>query len=230
MLITLKMLNNIKSFKNIFNVTSRMLSSLPPHIVVAMPALSPTMTSGTVVSWNCKVGDKISPGDSLADIQTDKANMSFEAQDDFYIAKFLVEKESEVSVGSPILISVEDESHIKAFESYVISVKSEADPPKSSVAAISLPIIPVPISVPVIEKVVTPLPVPQPSVIAPTVVAIPEVKKESKKEVSNFTHSGSISANWGKSAVNSPLFKKLSTQQSNYIKKYGRSSHKPLSS
>lgn len=58
----------------------RGFSSLPNHIVVPMPALSPTMTMGTIGKWLCKAGDKISPGDSLAEVETDKASMAFEAQ------------------------------------------------------------------------------------------------------------------------------------------------------
>ena len=58
----------------------RGFSSLPNHIVVPMPALSPTMTMGTIGKWLCKQGDKISPGDSLAEVETDKASMAFEAQ------------------------------------------------------------------------------------------------------------------------------------------------------
>ncbi|RYY82972.1 hypothetical protein EON63_12205 [archaeon] len=55
----------------------RFLSSYPPHTVVGMPALSPTMASGTLAKWNVKVGDKVSPGDSLADVETDKATVCF---------------------------------------------------------------------------------------------------------------------------------------------------------
>lgn len=55
-----------------------------------MPALSPTMASGTIVKWNKKVGDTIEPGDSLADIQTDKAVMTFEMDEDAILAKILV--------------------------------------------------------------------------------------------------------------------------------------------
>ena len=58
----------------------RRFSSFPNHIVVPMPALSPTMTMGTIGKWLCKPGDKISPGDSLAEVETDKASMAFEAQ------------------------------------------------------------------------------------------------------------------------------------------------------
>ena len=43
-----------------------------------MPALSPTMVTGTLVKWNVKVGDLLKPGDLLADIETDKATVGFE--------------------------------------------------------------------------------------------------------------------------------------------------------
>ena len=47
-------------------------SALPDHTVLLMPALSPTMTQGNIASWLKKVGDKISPGDAIADLETDK--------------------------------------------------------------------------------------------------------------------------------------------------------------
>lgn len=55
-----------------------------------MPALSPTMTSGTIVKWLKNEGDEISPGDAVAEIQTDKAVMTFEIEDDAILAKHLV--------------------------------------------------------------------------------------------------------------------------------------------
>ena len=55
-----------------------------------MPRLSDTMTEGKIVSWNKKVGDKIKPGDVLADVETDKATMEFEAVDEGRIGKTLV--------------------------------------------------------------------------------------------------------------------------------------------
>lgn len=83
---------------------------LPYHIVFGMPALSPTMDAGTISSWNVKEGDSISAGDSIAVIETDKASIDFEAQDDAVIAKLLVESGSgEVAVGVPILVTVEEE-------------------------------------------------------------------------------------------------------------------------
>lgn len=55
-----------------------------------MPSLSPTMSEGTIVKWLKKPGDKVSPGDVLCDIQTDKAVMSFETEEEGTLAKILV--------------------------------------------------------------------------------------------------------------------------------------------
>ena len=53
-------------------------ADLPYHIVVPMPALSPTMEAGTIAEWNVKEGDAFAAGDSVAEIETDKATMAFE--------------------------------------------------------------------------------------------------------------------------------------------------------
>ena len=55
-----------------------------------MPSLSPTMTSGTIVNWHKKEGDTISPGDVLCEIQTDKAVMAFETEEEGILAKIYV--------------------------------------------------------------------------------------------------------------------------------------------
>lgn len=55
-----------------------------------MPSLSPTMTEGIIVNWLKKEGDTISPGDVLCEIQTDKAVMSFETEEEGILAKILV--------------------------------------------------------------------------------------------------------------------------------------------
>ncbi|XP_024881046.1 pyruvate dehydrogenase protein X component, mitochondrial-like [Temnothorax curvispinosus] len=74
---------------------------------IAMPALSPTMTTGTIMKWLKKEGDEIEPGDSLADIQTDKAVMSFEMDEEGVLAKILVPEGSQVEVGQLIAVIVE---------------------------------------------------------------------------------------------------------------------------
>jgi pyruvate dehydrogenase E2 component (dihydrolipoamide acetyltransferase) len=66
-----------------------------------MPALSPTMTQGNIGSWQKDAGDVINPGDVLVEIETDKAQMDFEFQDEGKIAKILKPSGSkDVAVGN----------------------------------------------------------------------------------------------------------------------------------
>ncbi|KAI4487857.1 hypothetical protein M0802_011745 [Mischocyttarus mexicanus] len=74
---------------------------------VTMPALSPTMSSGTIVKWLKKEGDEIQPGDAIAEIQTDKAVMTFEMEDEAVLAKILAPEGSQVEVGQLIAVTVE---------------------------------------------------------------------------------------------------------------------------
>lgn len=55
-----------------------------------MPSLSPTMEHGTIVKWTKNEGDEIEPGDQVADIQTDKAVMAMEMDDEAVLAKIIV--------------------------------------------------------------------------------------------------------------------------------------------
>ena len=74
-----------------------------------MPALSPTMEQGTLAKWLVKEGDKIKPGDVIAEIETDKATMEVEAVDEGTIAKLLVaEGTDEVPVGQVIAVLAEE--------------------------------------------------------------------------------------------------------------------------
>ena len=74
-------------------------------IELKMPALSPTMEEGTLAKWLVKEGDAVSSGDILAEIETDKATMEFEAVDEGTIAKILVAEGTDgVKVGAPIAI------------------------------------------------------------------------------------------------------------------------------
>lgn len=57
---------------------------------INMPSLSPTMTEGNIVKWLKKEGDSITPGDVLCEIQTDKAVMAFETEEEGILAKILV--------------------------------------------------------------------------------------------------------------------------------------------
>src|SRR5256885_12608141 len=74
-----------------------------------MPALSPTMEEGTLAKWLVKEGDPVKPGDFLAEIETDKATMEFEAVDEGTIAKILVPEGTDgVKVGQPIALLAAD--------------------------------------------------------------------------------------------------------------------------
>ena len=74
-------------------------------IELKMPALSPTMEEGTLSKWLVKEGDTVSSGDILAEIETDKATMEFEAVDEGTIAKILIAEGTDgVKVGAPIAI------------------------------------------------------------------------------------------------------------------------------
>ncbi|WP_333848185.1 pyruvate dehydrogenase complex dihydrolipoamide acetyltransferase [Phaeobacter italicus] len=76
---------------------------------ILMPALSPTMEEGTLAKWLVKEGDTVASGDLLAEIETDKATMEFEAVDEGVIGKILIAEGSEgVKVNSPIAILLED--------------------------------------------------------------------------------------------------------------------------
>lgn len=79
----------------------------PGQTNIGMPALSPTMTSGTIVKWLKKEGEKIEPGDAVAEIQTDKAVMTFEIEDEGIFAKILIPEGSQAEVGELIAITVE---------------------------------------------------------------------------------------------------------------------------
>ncbi|KAJ8577575.1 hypothetical protein ON010_g1635 [Phytophthora cinnamomi] len=72
-------------------MSARAFSSLPDHEIVGLPALSPTMEVGTIAKWNKQEGDLISAGDVVCEVETDKAVVDYEATDDSYLAKILVQ-------------------------------------------------------------------------------------------------------------------------------------------
>ncbi|UWQ43010.1 pyruvate dehydrogenase complex E1 component subunit beta [Leisingera aquaemixtae] len=76
---------------------------------ILMPALSPTMEEGTLAKWLVKEGDTVSSGDILAEIETDKATMEFEAVDEGTVGKILIGEGTEgVKVNTPIAVLLED--------------------------------------------------------------------------------------------------------------------------
>ncbi|MEO1910626.1 MULTISPECIES: pyruvate dehydrogenase complex E1 component subunit beta [Paracoccus] len=76
---------------------------------ILMPALSPTMEEGTLAKWLKKEGDEVKSGDILAEIETDKATMEFEAVDEGILGKILVQEgEQGVKVNTPIAVLIEE--------------------------------------------------------------------------------------------------------------------------
>jgi pyruvate dehydrogenase E2 component (dihydrolipoamide acetyltransferase) len=108
-------------------------------IELKMPALSPTMEEGTLAKWLVKEGDTVASGDILAEIETDKATMEFEAVDEGTVAKILIPEGSDgVKVGTPIAILAGEGESVeapaakpapKAEESKKEEPKVEAAPP-----------------------------------------------------------------------------------------------------
>src|ERR1041384_71819 len=72
--------------------------------IIGLPKLSPTMEEGVLVRWTKKEGDKVSPGDLVAEVETDKANMDFNIEDEGVLLKFLVKEGDTVKLGAPVAI------------------------------------------------------------------------------------------------------------------------------
>ncbi|GAX25490.1 pyruvate dehydrogenase E2 component [Fistulifera solaris] len=118
-----------------YSSTLLLRKEYPPHTLYPMPALSPTMETGTISAWSKGVGDEFAAGDSLCTIETDKAAVDFEAQDDGIIAKILREGANAIDmpVGTPICVVVDDASDVAAFADFQIG--GILEPPQEAVSA-----------------------------------------------------------------------------------------------
>src|SRR5713101_355596 len=82
---------------------------------ILMPALSPTMEKGNLAKWLKREGDKVKPGDVIAEIETDKATMEYEAIDEGTLAKIVVpEGTQDVAVNALIAVLAEEGEDVKA--------------------------------------------------------------------------------------------------------------------
>lgn len=120
-----------------FSGTSALSKEYPEHTLFPMPALSPTMDSGTISSWNKQAGDSFIAGDVLCSIETDKASVDFEAQDDGVLAKILREGENaqDIPVGVPICVVVEEEDDVAAFADFTVDDDASAAPSSTEAAS-----------------------------------------------------------------------------------------------
>ncbi|CBN79680.2 Dihydrolipoamide acetyltransferase (Partial), partial [Ectocarpus siliculosus] len=134
--------------RNLVAVSRRHFSSgLPDHDVVGLPALSPTMETGTITEWLVKEGDAFAAGDIICMVETDKATVDFEAQDEAVLAKILVPAGTpDVAVGTPMMVLTESTDDVAAFKDF------SAGAPETETAA--------PVAAPAAEVVVAEEPAP----------------------------------------------------------------------
>lgn len=99
------------------------------------------MESGSISAWNVKAGDTVVAGDVFASIETDKAVVDFEAQDDGIVAQILVPAGAEVKVNSPVMILVSDPNDVKAFENYTLEDSTVAATTTAPVVPTTVPVV-----------------------------------------------------------------------------------------
>mmetsp|Transcript_12855 Transcript_12855/g.29925 ORF Transcript_12855/g.29925 Transcript_12855/m.29925 type:complete len:252 (+) Transcript_12855:208-963(+) len=211
------------------DLSIRFMSSddLPYHIVVGMPALSPTMEQGTLAAWNVEEGQAFVAGDVIAKVDTDKASIDFEAQDDGHVAKLLVKDGTEdLAVGVPIMVTVEEAEDVAAFTDYVA-------PDAAPVAAAPAPAAAEPTPEPAAPAPTPPPPTPEPVVAAALspepVVAVAPPPPAAATPVVSVGDVPTLSPTWGSTArVASPIAKTLSAQQQEYVDLYGTTGQTPL--
>lgn len=109
-------------------------------IEILMPALSPTMTEGNLAKWLVKEGDSVKSGQTIAEIETDKATMEVEAVDEGVVGKILIDAGTEgVKVNELIALLLEDGEDKKALDSYKPKAAAPAKEEKPAAAASAAP-------------------------------------------------------------------------------------------
>jgi pyruvate dehydrogenase E2 component (dihydrolipoamide acetyltransferase) len=104
-------------------------------INILMPALSPTMEKGNLAKWLKKEGDQVRSGDILAEIETDKATMEYEAVDEGVLAKILVpEGTADIAVNAPIAVLAAEGEDVKAAAAGAPAAKPSAASPPAAAA------------------------------------------------------------------------------------------------
>jgi pyruvate dehydrogenase E1 component beta subunit len=108
-------------------------------VKVLMPALSPTMTEGTLAKWLKKEGDTVESGEVLAEIETDKATMEIEAVEEGVLGKIIVAEGTKgVLVNDPIAIILDEGEGPSAIESVPTAALAETSEPQSTMAPVQL--------------------------------------------------------------------------------------------
>ncbi|MEW5316600.1 MAG: hypothetical protein WDW38_007963 [Sanguina aurantia] len=114
--------------------------SFPPHTVLTMPALSPTMSTGNILEWIKKVGDPVAPGDIYCEVETDKATIGWDSQEEGWVAALLAPSHSrDVVIGTPIIVIVEDKESLAAFSTYTAADAQTGPKPAAAPAGAAPP-------------------------------------------------------------------------------------------
>ena len=190
-----QLIKNISRNRTFLTTTIPKYADYPPHTVVGLPALSPTMEEGTVQGWTVEVGGEIEASDIVCQIETDKAAVDFEATDDGFMALHLVEPgHAPIPVGTPIMILVEEEEDVAACANATASdFITEAPKEVKQEEPVAAPPTPPPVTA-------TPPPSPTPAQTTPPPAAVTSISSSSS---SNAFANG------------------LNKKQHEYVNKYG---------
>ncbi|MBP9086625.1 MAG: pyruvate dehydrogenase complex dihydrolipoamide acetyltransferase [Kofleriaceae bacterium] len=134
--------------------------------IIGLPKLSPTMEEGVLVKWSKKEGDKVNPGDLIAEVETDKANMDFNIEDSGVLLKFLVKEGDTVKLGAPVMIMGKAGEDITALLAQ--AARETATGTTAAPAPVASP-------APAVVAAAAPAAAPAPAVVAAPVVAAPVV-------------------------------------------------------
>jgi len=94
-----------------------------------MPAVSPTMTEGKILTWKVQPGDSFGVGDALFSIETDKATVDYEATEKGYLAKVIVNTNEAFPVGKNVAVIVKNKDSVSQFSDFVEGAAQPASTP-----------------------------------------------------------------------------------------------------
>eukprot|EP00752_Nemacystus_decipiens_P009717 g8677.t1 len=192
------------------------------------------MTHGNIGTWGKQEGDEIAAGDVVCEVETDKATVDFDAQDDSFMAKHLVEAGTQdIPVGTPIFVTVDDADSVSAFKDFEAeAVVEEGEPEAAPAPAPAAP-------EPVVEEKVAAAPAPAPvSAATPAPPAPPEAAAAAAPAVEAPPPAPASSAgttvglvfkrDWGSGVDGSPLAHRMSAEQKKYVERFGPTLQQPL--
>jgi len=196
------------------------------------------MEAGTIAQWNVKEGDSFEAGSVVAEIETDKATMGFEAQDPGVVAKILVQAGSEIKVGTAIMVIVDDTDSatelVAAFAGYVAEAAPEAAapaaPPVAAAPVAAAPVAAAPVAAAPVAAPPVAAPTPAPVVAAAPAApaAAPPAPAAAPAQAVAPAVTAVLPTRWGSGVRGSALSHKLATDQHKYIDLYGSTGQFPM--